>query len=101
MAAKMQLQELASLSLIRLLTPSLTHPETEILPPGLLPFSPSEIYLDRKALTDIVKHPRLSLLIFPTVESTSAVQMFWVFFALNVVLHILSVFQPHLLSDVD
>lgn len=54
MAGKMKLPLLPSLSLIRLLTPSLTHPGGEILPLRLLIFPSSQIYLDRKALAEIV-----------------------------------------------
>ena len=54
MAKKMKLPALSSLSLIRPLTLSLRHPGREILPRRLLLFPSSEIYLDRKRLTEIV-----------------------------------------------
>lgn len=52
MALKMKLPSLSSLSLIRLLTLSLRHPGREILLLWLLLFPSSEIYFDRKALTE-------------------------------------------------
>lgn len=52
MAMKMKQPSLSSLSLIRLLTLSLRHPGREILLLWLLLFPSSEIYFDRKALTE-------------------------------------------------